>query len=168
MKTYIGIDPGLDGGIGFLSEAGMSAFPMPFVISEKKKGGKTTHKRKLDIAGLKSLLISQSAIHPQIAIIERQGAMPGQGVVSQFSIGLNYGMILGLLEGLEIPVVIIAPQSWKKEMLAGTLKDKAASIQTAQRLFPNINLKRTEKCTVLHDGMAEAALLAELGRRKNL
>ena len=36
---------------------------------------------------------------------------------------------------------------------------------SCKRLFPGVNLKATERCRKDHDGIAEALLIAEYGRR---
>jgi hypothetical protein len=43
------------------------------------------------------------------------------------------------------------------------VKEFAATV--AQRLFPTVNLKRTEKCAGPHDGAVDALLIAEYCRR---
>ena len=89
--------------------------------------------------------------------------MPGQGVVSMFNFGQNFGFIQGVLKAYEIPFELVPPQKWKKEF--SVTSDKNTSIEVAKRLFPGVNLKATEKCKKDHDGMAEALLMAEYARR---
>ena len=43
--------------------------------------------------------------------------------------------------------------------------DKNTSIDLCKRLFPDINLLATPRSRKPHDGMAEALLIAEYGRR---
>jgi len=97
-------------------------------------------------------------------VLERVGAMPGQGVTSMFSFGLNYGYIRGLLEAFEIPHELVLPRAWKREF--GVTADKNTSVEVAQRLFPDVSLLRTERCKKPDDGFAEALLMAEYARRK--
>ena len=47
------------------------------------------------------------------AIIENVHSMPGQGVVSMFSFGENYGIWRGILIALGIPHERISPQKWQ-------------------------------------------------------
>lgn len=97
-------------------------------------------------------------------VLERVSAMPGQGVTSMFSFGVNYGYIRGLLEAFEIPYELVIPRFWKREF--GVTADKNTSIAVAQRLFPAVSLLRTERCRKPDDGFAEALLMAEYARRK--
>lgn len=96
--------------------------------------------------------------------LERVGAMPKQGVNSMFHFGENYGFIQGLLTAYSIPYELVTPQKWKKEFqITG---DKNSSIDVCKRLFPYVNLRKTERCKKDHDGMAEALLMAEYAKRK--
>lgn len=97
------------------------------------------------------------------AIVEKVHSMPRQGVASTFSFGTNFGFIQGMLSALNIGYQLVTPQVWKREF--GLNDDKNASIITAQRLYPEINLKRTERSRTYDSNMAEALLMAEYGRR---
>ena len=140
---YIGIDPGQSGAMAVISDSG-SAEAIPF--------SETGY-------------INYCSIYKGNckAIVERVNAMPGQGVTSMFKFGQNYGWIQGVLQAFDIPYELVSPQKWKKEF--GVTSDKNTSIDVCKRLFPDVNLKRTERCTKDHDGLAEALLLAEFGRR---
>lgn len=96
--------------------------------------------------------------------LERVSAMPGQGVTGMFNFGMNFGFIQGLLSAFEIPYELVRPQTWKKAF--GITKDKNTSVQVCKRLFPAVNLYRTERCTKPHDGIAEAVLMCEYARRE--
>jgi len=88
--------------------------------------------------------------------------MPKQGVVSMYKMGEGFGVWLGILAALRIPYTLVAPQTWKAVMLRDmSVRDKKASLLRAQQLWSDI-AKQIGK----HHGMAEAALIAEYGRRK--
>lgn len=96
--------------------------------------------------------------------LERVGPMPKQGVTSMFKFGENFGFIQGLLTGRRISYELVTPQKWKKEFqITG---DKNSSIAVCKRLFPNVSLRRTDRCKKDHDGIAEALLMAEYARRR--
>ena len=141
---YIGIDPGKDGALAMIDEDGNVCGIFPFSevayvsICYQMKG-------KCKCA------------------LERVSARPGQGTVSMFSFGENYGFIRGILEAFNIPYETVRPQKWKKEF--GLTSDKKQSIATAHRLFPGVDLRKSERCKKDHDGMAEAVLLGEWARR---
>ena len=98
------------------------------------------------------------------AVVEKVGAMPGQGVTSMFSFGKSAGFIEGVLSAFDIPYQLIPPSVWKKEF--SLTHDKSQSISVCKRLFPSVSLLPTERCKKDSDGIAEALLMAEYARRK--
>ncbi len=144
VKMYLGIDPGKAGGYAYISEDGTEAFP----FDERELIG----------------FLSVYKDNIRFCVLEKVGAMPGQGVTSMFHFGENFGFIQGVLKSFGIPYELVPPQKWKKEF--SITKDKNKSIEVCKRLFPAVNLKRTEGCKKDHDGMAEALLMAEYARRK--
>lgn len=100
---------------------------------------------------------------PTHCFIEMTQAMPKQGRSSIMTYGTHSGLWRGMLAAHKIPYTIVAPNRWKKAM--GVTKEKKSSILMAQRLFPGMSLLPTDKCKKPSDGMAEALLIAEYGRR---
>jgi crossover junction endodeoxyribonuclease RuvC len=147
--NIIAIDPGLKGAIAIHHDGQTTAHPMPIA-------GKV-----LDLPTIASLVRSAS---PDLAVIEKVGAMPGQGVSSTFTFGCGYGMLQGLLTGLGVPIELVIPQAWKKLVLAGTTKDKDAAIAYCRRAFPDVPLV-LPRCRVPHDGVADALCLMQYGLR---
>ncbi len=152
-RISIGVDPGKDGAMAILGHR-----DRPIVAP-------------FDEEAYASLLRSVSlrawggnSCCDASCVVEHVGAMPGQGVSSCFSFGRNFGFILGLLTAFRIPCELVRPQKWKREF--SCTSDKNTSIEVAKRLFPGVPLKRTERCTKDHDGMAEALLMAEYCRRR--
>jgi crossover junction endodeoxyribonuclease RuvC len=94
-------------------------------------------------------------MRPDLAIIERVGAMPGQGVSSMFNFGAAYGTVIGVVAALKIPVHFVTPAKWKKHF--GLPADKEAARARALQLWP----ARAELFARKKDhGRAEAALIA--------
>ena len=147
--NIIAFDPGQKGGIAIHHNGTTTAQPMPMA-------GKT-----LDLPAIAEIVRSAS---PDIAVIEKVGSMPGQGVASTFSFGCGYGQIQGLLAGLGIPYELVTPQAWKKAILAGTTKDKDAAIAYCRRAFPAVDLVMP-RCRTAHDGIADALCLLQHGIR---
>lgn len=148
---YIGIDPGKKGAYAIIDEHAAHVFPwddIKFVNSMK----------------IVTMLYEDGEPAKAVAAVEKVGAFSGQGVKSMFSFGRSLGFIEGVLSGLGIPYQLIPPVTWKRSFsLIG--KDKKASIETCQKLFPELNLMATEKSRVPSDGMAESALLALYAKR---
>ena len=148
---FIGIDPGLSGAIAFfdVAKGHLSIVDMPTVevVRNNKK------KRELSPQMMASLI--RLAEGDKAAVVERVGAMPGQGVSSVFSFGRSLGMVEGVLSGLQIPHTLITPQVWQKAALVRGGKD--GSRQRAAELFPAYaNLFARKK----DDGRADAACMA--------
>lgn len=151
MSYFIGIDPGLSGAIAFFdtAEGHLSIIDMP--TFEVKRNNKT--KREVSPSGVAHALSLARKVDG--VILERVGAMPGQGVTSVFSFGRSVGIIEGVLSAEHIPMTIVPPQEWQKA--AGVRGGKDGSRQRACELFPNYaNLFARKK----DDGRADAALMA--------
>ena len=148
---YIGVDPGAKGGYAVIAKTktGQAVFAYPWDDS---------------FFAMEMASLMQMKEHGIVAAVEKVGARPGQGTVSMFNFGKSAGYIEGVLSVLGIPYQLVPPNKWKKEFsLIG--QDKQASIETCRKLFPELDLKRTERCRTDSDGKAEATLLAEYARR---
>lgn len=99
-----------------------------------------------------------------IAVVEKVGAMPKQGVSSTWVFAENFGFIQGVLSALGIGFQLVPPRVWKKEYSLG--HEKAKSIEVCHRLFPEVDLKRTPRSRTNDNNFAEALLMAEYARRK--
>jgi hypothetical protein len=82
----------------------------------------------------------------------------------------SYGAIRGVLESRGIRHHRITPQQWQKKMLPGCAKGdtKPAALAMAKRLWPSENWLASPRCSKPHDGMIDAALIAEYGRISSL
>ena len=128
------------------------------------KAGK---KMELDIAGIAAWVGDFS---PRVcdlrATIEKVHAMPGQGVTSMFSFGRSLGLIEGMVAAHGIPRTYAAPRTWQAVMLKGkpTGKDhKGSAALAAVELWPELSKMMQVKANW---GIADAALIAEYGRRQ--
>lgn len=154
---FIGIDPGLNGGIAFVNEQGLGLVYVTPVI-----GGK-----EYDIQAMKKHL--QSAPKEKLfAVIENQISMPGQGLTSTLQTGKGFGIWIGLLAGLNVSYQVVGAQAWQKRLFTGVkgnLETKEKSEVIAKRLFPEVDFRRSDRATKAHDGLTDAILIAEYGRR---
>lgn len=152
---YVGIDPGKQGAVATICGDEVVIEPVPLI-----------GKKEYDIHAMNALL--PSGYHDECrAVIERVHAMPGQGRTSMLSIGYGCGIWHTLLTVSGIPFTVVSAVSWQKVILAGVARDdrKAASILVAKRLFPIIDLRRTQNCRVDDHNFADALLMAEFCRR---
>lgn len=157
---YLGIDNGMNGGLAFWDDStgALSVMPMPVVKVPSKKGFKSEYNISTIIEILK--------LSPNIkmAVLEKAQPYPGQGAVSNFTIGRSVGIMEGILSTMGIPYMLVHPKSWQKRMFEGVAHQKGqlkqTSILVAQRLFPTSRFIAGEKHVKLHDGMSDAALMA--------
>ncbi len=143
-----GIDPGKKGGIAQIDQEGtvFHIAPMP------------------NIHDLMKFLRDHGKIK---VYLEKAQSMPSDGSKGAFTYADSYGQIQGIMIALMIPYELIAPQIWTRTMHVGCTgtNPKAKSLQAARRLFPTADLLATPRCRVPHDGMVDALLIAEYGRR---
>ena len=168
MSVTVGIDPGKDGFICAIDSKGfLGAWPTP-TLKISTKG----NKRGYDVAAMRRILVNAS---PDIVVIEKQQSMPGmlvkgkrvkQGVASSFSTGQGFGLWEGLVVGLGIKYMIVHPRTWQNVCIKDIPGDntKARSIIAAGRNFPSVDLRKSDRCRIYHDGKADALNIAWYGR----
>lgn len=148
-KINIGIDPGSKGGIAVVLDSKILELKIynSYEISDLLSNIKDTYK-----------------VYDLMCTLEKVHSMPRDGVKQAFKFGENYGFVKGVLMSLKIPFQEVPPQTWKKEYSLIS-KSKQDSINRCKELFPNVNLLPTERCKKESDGLAEALLICEYGRR---
>lgn len=156
MTYHIGIDPGLNGAIAFVSRHDVHVFDMPTCEYKLKSG---TVRKEIDVKRLYKILCRHESNN---ATLELVNAMPGDGNVSSFSFGQAYGMTKAGLALACIPYDLVTPQTWKK--FYGIKKDKSLSRAKATELFPKHKDIWARK---KDDGRAEAILIANYGLAKS-
>jgi len=148
METYyIGIDPGQQGGIGILNEAGQYVRSFKF-----------TKQTDADISEMFDYLQDLKGVMNEcsiFAILEKVHSMPKQGVASSFKFGSSFGFLRGMLAAHRIPWDYVSPQKWQKALSCQTRGDKNITKAKAQRLWPE------QKIT---HAIADALLIAEYCR----
>lgn len=150
----IGVDPGIKGGLACYDDGVLvSAIPTPVV--SVPQAGKKKNRNEYDTKAIVEWIKHHE---PTDAVIELVHSMPSQGVSSTFFFGKGFGILIGIISGLEIPLTYTRPQEWKRyHDLIGSGKD--SSLELARDLWP----EHTQECFRLkkHDGIAEAALIAK-------
>jgi crossover junction endodeoxyribonuclease RuvC len=152
-----GIDPGLSGAVAFLdapSGAVLDVADMPTLALSR--AGK--NKRELDAHALARLIGDR---RPDHAFLELVGARPGQGVSSVFAFGKSFGVVIGVLATLAVPMTFVAPMVWKRALRVPAAKDGARA--RASQLMP---AAAHHWPLVKHDGRAEAVLIGLYGVRQ--
>ncbi|MDP2828733.1 MAG: hypothetical protein Q8O37_09010 [Sulfuricellaceae bacterium] len=148
-RLFCGIDPGVSGAIGFVTEQGAFSAVLDMPTSPT-----TTGRKQVDFAGLAAVLREHS---PAFVLVERVGSRPGEGAVGAFSFGHTFGGILAVLATLGLPHDLVQPAQWKRRAGIPPGADKGVSITTAKRLLPDAT---SLLARVKDDGRAESLLLA--------
>lgn len=144
---YIGIDPGVGGGMAWVLPGGMAPDVGKVGLKDKTEA---------DIVTWMKVLCADEYGHGLYAVIEKVSSSPQMGVVSSFTFGRSYGFLRGVLSALAIPYVEVRPQAWQKAMGCLTKGDKNVTKALAQQLYPG---ERVTHAT------ADALLLATYCRR---
>lgn len=156
-QLFLGIDPGQSGAYAIVDEGGalVEVGDLPVLASEPLV---------LDVVAL----LEARSSKPMVAI-EEPFANRSASSISQMNQGIFYGMMLGIIQTLELPLERIRPQHWKSEMGVPmgskyTPKEKKElSRKRATDLWPESQQRWSRQKD--HD-RAEAALIAECLRRR--
>lgn len=155
--AIVGVDPGKAGGIVTIAAATgelVDARVMPATVLEV-----------VDL--LKGVLTWCDGLH---VWLEAAQSMPKQGIASAFNYGTHYGELRGVLAALKLRHTLVRPVTWAKVLHAGTKAStpKARSLEAAQRLQPGERWLATARSSKPHEGLVDAYLIAEYGRRQGV
>ena len=140
-QLFCGIDPGLSGAVAIIDADGNLVQLQDTPTLTVKKGSKG-HKRVYVESAMATILENIRVLNIRLVGIESVHAMPKQGVVSMFSMGMGFGLWLGILAALRLPYEKIEPAKWKRDIGIASGSDKSASIAKASQLFPTASLDR--------------------------
>lgn len=151
MKLFIGIDPGAKGGIAALDGDGQLILNCRFDDEDPGE------------VAMAAITTAQKIGSVEMVALEKVGAAPGQGVTSMFTFGVGVGLIKGWLRAGQISFIEVAPVSWQR-VTFGEGPPKERALNAAKTLW-GIEPFIPTGCRVPHNGMIDAALLAEYLRR---
>lgn len=155
-KVVLGIDPGLKGGLCVLSkEHGLLELkPMPVIG------------RDINTAELREMIKrARFDFGAEVAVIEKVHSMPGQGLSSTFTFGKGYGILIGQVSMLGMDFELVSPQKWQSifHNKENSKTPKQRSLEAAEKLFPLEDFLASDRSRVPHDGLVDAALIAQWG-----
>lgn len=171
----IGIDVGMQGAIAGITDEGNCVFR--FVTP--------TIGPEIDWDKFRKYLTEPV---PRHVFIELVHAIHGSSAKATFKFGGCFEGCKAILAGLNVPYTLVQPKVWQKMMYVGVQEirkpnvlikvgkhagsskkgnrdTKAMSLIAVKRLFGYVDLKRTPACEGPHDGIVDALLIAEYGRR---
>lgn len=159
MKV-LGIDPGVSGAFVLIEDGNIvECHSMPTVVEQKNKS--------VSFVGVQTLLLS---IGLGVNVFLERAAPMAMGSKAAFNYGRGFEAIVLAVGLLKMPLTLIEPSKWTKEMHEGIsqdLKPKARSKIAAERLFP-IQIEKLPKLPKggVHEGMIDALLIAGYGVRR--
>lgn len=142
-----------------------------------------------DLYELSEILGNARRENTEIAcVIEDVKAIFGSSAKSTFAFGFNKGYLIGLLAANKIPYTLVAPKEWQKELWTNAdmvvtykktirkgeeitkkeVNTKQTSTNCCKRLFPNLDLRKSERAKNVDDNKVDSILMSEFARRKNL
>lgn len=153
----LGVDPGLQGSVVIINEKSELVhwwlMPDPFTATQIRK--------------LFQEVFASHAI--DVSYLEQVGSSPGFGAGPSFTFGKIAGMSEMCLAFSGVRYQLIRPASWQKAMhrdIDKTLNPKVRSLIAFERLWPEAIIPRGKRNGKPHDGIVDAALIAEAGRRE--
>ena len=143
-ETIIGVDPGANGGIAWITDGKACVEKMPDTLQDL-----------WELVVSISLEAGTGGMGIR-AYLEAVSSSPQMGVVSAFSFGRGYGNLEMALTAAGIPFERVRPQVWQKALGCMTKGDKNVSKRRAQELFPDRKITHAT---------ADALLIAHYGTR---
>jgi len=171
--AYVGIDPGKSGAIVAITANGM-------VIH---KTSTPLLGDSLDVLAIQHLFTSLIGVYNPVVILEDVHSIFGSSASSNFTFGYVCGAIEAIVLCQRMKLIKVQPKKWQAEIWLNSDKvykskkpdqknasidTKATSLCAVSRLFPGIDFRKTERSKIAADGIVDALLLAEYGRRRNL
>ena len=135
-KLFMGIDPGMNGGIAFIK---------PEMEADYIKAIRCP-KTAYEMARILEVGMATNGTSPKdvILFVEHVWSFPGDGRVSAFRFGYNYGLWKGIAASCELEVYNVAPRRWQGSLdipndLHG--RDRKRWLKEhAESLYPNIKV----------------------------
>lgn len=163
---YIGIDNGLTGGIAILQDGKLFLHIMP-VLNDGKKN-------RVDVDSFHNIILHSHHKNEGVFIVYESPA-GSKSVRAAVSMADSFARVESVLILGGFRREPITSRKWQKifwavpKMAKGQKFDtKAAALNKAKQLWPNQDWRKNERCKVAHDGLVDAALIAEYCRRTHI
>lgn len=174
QKAIIGVDPGKSGGIiALVGQDIVGKWIIP--ISGDK----------VDMVALYAIFNELKAKYHITVVLEEVHSIYGTSAESNFVFGFVCGAIEAIVIANHLRINKVQPKEWQSELWQNgdrvykvkkpdqkkaPIDTKATSLNAAKRLFPGFDFRKSDsnRVTKDHDGLIDACLISEFGRRKNL
>jgi len=154
MPTYLGVDPGANGALCFLDSRTRVTKFLP------------TPRGDFSPMALRQAIKAQRTVSLiRCAAVEKVHAMSLVSAGSTFNFGYNYGVLMGVLQTLDLEIDLVTPRTWQKSCQIPTRKELGGSKQLkeyvarlAHDLYPTASLYGPRGG--LMDGRSDALMIA--------
>ena len=173
MSLYIGVDPGLHGGIVAINEVSHCLFA--WAADDPGRGDRIPGYAVGDIDArglLHELRCLADTIPVAVVAIETPLAFAAGGVTNALRTGQAWGQIRAVLAILDVPVFEVTPAMWSVTVLGKPPKGgwepkakKQAAIDACRARVPSLGLVLPGR-RIPHDGLADAACIALWAKRQ--
>lgn len=177
--VYIAFDPGKTGGYAAIQPADgiyteqVKVGIMPLI--GKGKGA------DIDVPQLRKLLVDWKnfGVDRCVVFIENVHAIQQSGASTAFQFGRSLGILEGLVAGLNIQYVKVHSKTWQGFCFQGvtpiyktntktksgiSTDTKAMAKIACNRLYPEVDLRKSLRAELPHDGIADALLICHYGK----
>lgn len=180
-KIYIGIDVGQNGGIFAMDEDRNVILKSDIPKDSDKNVDYQALLAIFNNIKARAWMTVQDSVEfaelQYIAVIEDVHSLFGMSAKSNFSFGHIKGVKEAMMVALKIEYTLVPPKTWQKLIWSGMDKvtttgktgksktdTKATSLNAAERIFPKVDFRASDRARKPHDGIVDAALMAEFAR----
>lgn len=161
LMLFVGIDPGITGAMAIQDQDRRILHVenlAQFAGRMRATNGHALADRLVSLAGSDQV---------GMVAVERVHSMPGQGVSSTFSFGVNFGIVLGVVQSLKLPYCLPTPQSWQGLIFGKGSPAKHAAAKDRRRIVK----QRTREWVIAEyrksysEAKSDAIAMSEYARR---
>lgn len=151
----VGIDPGAKGAIAVLTKSGEIVF---------------VERMPKDMGTLENILrnVKAGRAFTEEPFVPKHETRPG-AIANLGRFYKHCGFIMGLCTAIRMPITEIPPARWQAALsarkLPGEQSAKPAALRACVRIWGNTDYLRPGRCREAHQGIVDALLIAEYGRR---
>lgn len=155
-QIVVGIDNGISGGVVALG-------PLSHIISMLVMPSKKARKgNEIDICAVWDWIASLES--PATVVIEEPGG--SKSAKAATSMAGSFHALRAMCELKKLRWHRVTPQAWQRVMLPGCKAGdtKPRALAAVKALWPDESFLASERCKVPHEGLVDAALIAEFAR----
>ena len=154
--SVIGIDPGVNGGLAKVQKSFAGDISIARVMAMPMVNG------RVDVDELHGICILSDFVW-----VEEINAHACPNATALFTLAFNYGWMLEALEHWEhktYSIETVTPKQWMaRHGLKKSGKGNKPSIKYIQQRFPDLDITKSERCRVPHNGITDAICIALYG-----